>query len=931
MRRDAAASPLSLAAASQQSATARNSASVSFPGEDHVLAVGRFPLPTLNTNSRFVLPRWIAAALAAAALLPGASAQSVPPAPASRGPAPASADTVRLSTFTVSEGKEVGYESMHTTSGMRTVQELKNVANSISVMNSQLIEDLAAVDIGEMSKWFVTGEESPDPAQPYQLIFRGVRNSYAIRNGWIWYSPMDSFATERVELLRGPNAFLYGEADLGGANNQVTKRGLFSRDLTRGKIMLGDHDFRRGEIDFNRRLIADTLAVRLAAVQSNNASWINHVRRDFRGVYGAVTYRPFESTTVSLMLEHSKSTSVNSQGLFLDNYSFTTGTNLTNTAGFVYLPATGAMFRAAGMRRSAGSGTTVVDPTIVPKTWQVSGPNATSKDDYDTFTLEIEQHVGKNLHLLLSGNFYSRDTESRGVAAARNVYRDLSPTLPGGAPNPYFNELYTEYFRNYVKSGNIVRDMRLSMVYDLHTRWTTQQLVLNLQQHQDNPGQKKPKFAEYVDPSNPAFVGTLNHDQTRAAFTQNRATFTNNRFIRRYYLRDGNGANHTGDMGPIPGVSAWYPDFSSTVPATGNFINRRFYTPSVGFGASGSYFKNHLFTLFGYRRDHFNMKTLRGVVRPLENQWINDLVPDTFQPNPEFVQYKVDGANFGVVWRLNDMFALAYNRAQSFRISVGEGADLYRRGGRQGIPTGEGEDMSARFSFFEGKLEANVTYYDNYQPNARFNPAPVVTVRDELSAIFPTTFNAAGQDYQTLTTSGVEIELIANLARGWRLTLNGATNKMVTENRAPLLKSFQAEAKALGEPTPLLDEFLLTIPEGVPNAGYTKTRANIFTRYDFSRGPLKGFYIGGGANWRQPTFRGNAVIVQGTPVRSLWSPSYYVVTLLGGYRTRILNRPTTFALNVSNVFDKEYYLSNTINSGSWGAPRGWRLTVITDF
>ena len=172
---------------------------------------------------------------------------------------------------------------------------------------------------------------------------------------------------------------------------------------------------------------------------------------------------------------------------------------------------------------------------------------------------------------------------------------------------------------------------------------------------------------------------------------------------------------------------------------------------------------------------------------------------------------------------------------------------------------------------------------------------------------------------------------MGNLTRHWRLILNGATNKLVTENRLPLLKGFQAEARTLGQPTPLLDALLLTYPEGVPNAGYTKTRANIFTRYEFSTGGLKGFYIGGGANWRQPTFRGNAIVVQGSPVAALWSPSYTVATVLAGYRTKILQRTTTFALNIDNVFDKDYYLSATTTTGSWGAPRGYRFGMTTDF
>jgi outer membrane receptor protein involved in Fe transport len=370
---------------------------------------------------------------------------------------------------------------------------------------------------------------------------------------------------------------------------------------------------------------------------------------------------------------------------------------------------------------------------------------------------------------------------------------------------------------------------------------------------------------------------------------------------------------------------------SNLVPSTGNIIDRRFYTPSIGVGASGSYFHNHFFTLAGYREDHFNMKTTVGVPRIIENTWIVDQIPGAFAPNPAFVQYKVNGSNFGAVYRLNDIFALAYNHAQSFRISIGEGADLFTVGAKQSIPTGEGEDLTARFTLFKGRIELNTTYYDNYQPNARIAPAPAVAIRDEVTAIFPTTFNGVGQDYQKITTKGFELEAVANLTRFWRLSVNAATNKLVTEDRLPLLKGFQAAAKALNRPTPLLDAFLLTFPEGVPNAGYTKSRANIFTRYEFSKGLLKGIYIGGGANWRQPTFRGNADLNNDGIAEALWSPSYTIVNFLAGYRMRLVNRPTTFALNVDNILDKDYYLSATTSTGSWGAPRSFKFQMITEF
>ena len=892
---------------------------------------------SLLSNS--VLPFVLAALVSTLALPSLARAQAAPPTPP---PAATSAtarttaaeDAVQLNVFTVTEEKETGYESIQTTSGMRTAQELKNVANSISVMNAQLIEDTASLTMEEMSTWFVSGESNPEShayvADSSRVVLRGIANAYAIRNGGIWYSPMDSYNTERVEVLRGPNAFLYGEADIGGAQNQMTKRGLFLRDITRAKVMLGSDDLRRFELDLNRRIVRDKLSARLALVQSNNRSWIDYVRRDFRALYAALSYRPTRATALHVMAEHGKSTGVNSQGLFLDQFSRAATATVAASGGYVFVPKSGLMYRAQGTVRTTGPGTTIVDPTIVPKTFQDNGPDATYKSCYDNLSIDVEHHIGRNLHLQINGSFYQQQVDTWNTSA-RNVYRDLSRTLPNGQPNPYYNELYQEYYRMRLLQGNTVRDMRFSAVYDLRTKWMTQQLAFNASQHQDTPGHRKPKWGEYLDPVNPAWTGTINPAITQAAFTANRTAFTNNRFMRRYYLKDGSAGSD--DRGPVPGVSAWYPDLSNLVPAGGQQIFRRFYTPSVGVGASGTYFHEHLFTLVGYRRDHFNMRTTVGAPRPLRNEWVVDEIPGAFAPNPSFAQYKVDGGNYGAILRFNESFALGYNYAQSFRISIGDGNLTYKVGSRQGVPVGEGQDISARFNLLKGRLEFSLVRYNNYSPNARFNPGLTIAVRDELSEIFPDSFYPTGQDLQTTTSKGYEFEAVANLTRNWRLTFNFATNKVVNEKRAGILKEFQEEAKALNQPTPLLDDFLLTIPEGLPNPGYTKVRFNAFTRYTIGSGLLKGVYVGGGINYREPTYRGSADLdgIAATPVVNLWSPAYSVYSLLAGYRLNLWKRPTTVALNISNLFDKDYYRSGAIGSGAWGEPRSWRLTLSTDF
>lgn len=872
-------------------------------------------------------------------LLPALALAQTAPAASSTIPAAATSKTtaeseaVKLSVFTVSEDKDLGYESMQTTSGMRTAQELRNVANSISIMNSQFIEDLGLTTMEEMSTWMVSGESNPDPNALVQsrVILRGVPNAYALRNGWIWYSPMDAFSTEKVEELRGPNAFLYGEADVGGANNQITKRGLLSRDLTRAKIMTGSNNLLRGELDFNRRLINNKLAVRLALVNSHNDSWLNNVRRDFSGIYSAITYRPARQTMITVMAEHDRTAAVLSQGMMIDAFS-RPNTATLGAVGYVYNTALGTGYRAQGRVISTGAGIAVADPDLIPKRTQTNGPNATYNNATTSVTLEVNQDIGKNLHLQLSGNFYQQNLESWG-ATARNITRDRSPLLANGQANPYFNELYTEYFRTHAYNGNTVRDIRFSAVYDLNFKWMKQQFIANVQQHQDTPGQKKAKFAEYLDPTNPNWVGTLNPAITQAAFVANRTAFTNNRFTRRYYLRDGLDSSRTADLGPVPGVSAYYPDLSNAVAATGQFIDRRFYTPSWGVGASGSYFKDHLFTMIGYRQDKFNMKTTRGMVRA-QKEWEVDYLDAFNTPAQQFVRYKVDGANYGGVLRFNDMFAIGYNYAQSFRISVGQGNATFNAGELSSIPVGEGRDISARFTLLQGKLELNYVNYNNFTPNARFAvPGVTAAFRDEMATNFGSGFDVtATGDYQTTRTKGNEVAAIANLTRNWRLSASYSDNDVANVDRVPILKEFQAEGKALNKPTPLLNDLISTVPEGVPNGGFTKARGNLVSRYAFSQGTLKGFAIGGGANWRLRTYRGavNLTGAAGAVSTNLYSPAYTLYNTFFSYNRKVLNRNTTFQLNVDNLFDQDYYRSAAIGSASWGDPRSYRLTVSTD-
>ena len=58
-------------------------------------------------------------------------------------------------------------------------------------------------------------------------------------------------------------------------------------------------------------------------------------------------------------------------------------------------------------------------------------------------------------------------------------------------------------------------------MYDLFTKWTNQQFIVNAQQQQDNPKHWQQGWGEYLLPTHPSFIGTVNPAQTYAAFIAN--------------------------------------------------------------------------------------------------------------------------------------------------------------------------------------------------------------------------------------------------------------------------------------------------------------------------------------------------------------------------------------------------------------------------
>jgi len=884
--------------------------------------------PDRNTPSTMNSPRskslagWLPALLAllSANPLPGQTA----PGTASAGD---SEPATKMPVFEVREGPDQGYRSTQTISGSNTVETLRNTPNSISVLNRELMEDLNITTMAELSMYAVTGESDPESSTSgtiSRFTFRGIVSTFALRNGIVWFTPVDSFNIERAEVLRGPSAFLYGEGVATGVFNQVTKAAL-PTNFVRPSLTVGSNGLLRGELDLNRQL-TPKWSTRFNAAYQTSDSYMHHAKRDFRGFAASAVYSPGPKTKIELLGEIGQIRETRPSGTLADRYSTTllngtTAAYTNTTGGWTFVPATGRIFDSVGQRISAGLAIAITDPAIFPKDVNFNGPNSYHNANYDTVAFRVEQRVtGKfNLQLISCWQEIYRQTRTITGSQSGGVYLDTNRLLPDGTTNPYFNEVYTEYAVNRARTDEAIFDTRLTAVYDLELPFTTQRIVALGTIHNDiRDGLAA--IREYNDPSSVFFKGTLINANTLAAHRANVTTFGQNLFYRRFYIKDGDGAELTANQ-PIPGRTVMMADMGGN---TGRGINGDYQTPSYGAGSSGSYFGGRFRTLVGVRKDYFirtpknlfwNPVTLEGFMLPESHQGHNHLSKTS--------------RTFGGVLHAAKFLTAYVNYAHSVGLSSGTGGAGFVAGTIRGLNWGDGYEYGLRWSFWDGRVESNWTYYTNNQRNTGAI-TPTTATLNEMETLFPN-FDRAGADTQSTNSRGIEIETVTNITRNWRLIFNFGSSELETVDRLPVSKAFQAGARALGVATPLLDQFIANRPDGTPVAGYTKNRANLVTNFRFSRGKLKGLSIGGGFQYRDRTYAGNGDLDRDGVSEMIWWPGYTLANAGAGYEAKLGQRSVRFNLTINNVLDQDYRRASGLTGGLWGSPRSYRLSMRTQF
>ncbi|MEZ5566882.1 MAG: TonB-dependent siderophore receptor [Halioglobus sp.] len=198
------------------------------------------------------------------------------------------------------------YLQSNRVNALRTPTPILEVPQSLSIVTSELIQRQAFTTLGDIVNYTAGVNNSQGEGHRDAIVFRGIRSTAdffidGTRDDVQYYRPL--YNLEQVEILRGPNALLFGRGGAGGILNRVTKKGLIgvnANDFLATADSFGGYNL---QIDTNHA-ISDNAALRFNAYYEGVESERDYTDGDRLGVNPTAKVLLGESTVVDLSYEY---------------------------------------------------------------------------------------------------------------------------------------------------------------------------------------------------------------------------------------------------------------------------------------------------------------------------------------------------------------------------------------------------------------------------------------------------------------------------------------------------------------------------------------------------------------------------------------------------------------------------------------------------
>ena len=259
------------------------------------------PRPTTETKSRLNNRRLYLVALVMAAIPATTLAQNT----ITPSYLPPNNEVVRLEAFVVKGQKEQSYAIQRSLTATKTDTALIDVPQAITVITRELIDDQGMRSIGDVTRYVPGAGIAQGEGNRDTPVLRGNSTTAdffieGIRDDVQYFR--DLYNVDRVEVLKGPNAMIFGRGGSGGLINRVTKQanGVAVSDLS---LQVGSWDQYRGTVDVGKAIDA-YLSFRVTALYEDAGSFRDDVTLKRYGANPTFAWKLSPATTLRTGYEY---------------------------------------------------------------------------------------------------------------------------------------------------------------------------------------------------------------------------------------------------------------------------------------------------------------------------------------------------------------------------------------------------------------------------------------------------------------------------------------------------------------------------------------------------------------------------------------------------------------------------------------------------
>ena len=208
-----------------------------------------------------------------------------------------------LSPFEVRSQGDSGYQRVDAGTATRISMDIQDTPLSINVVAEQFIRDTGRDQLIDIFDYSSSIDTNPDNVMRNDDIkVRGFNVSFVLRDGFKKYYNTPLEAIDRVEVVKGPNAVFFGQAQPGGVINYVTKDPLFD-PYYEARVETGNDAHYKAWLDATGP-ITDWMAYRIVTSYEDSESWKDFVTKETKYIFSALTVRPFDWLKVTGKYEY---------------------------------------------------------------------------------------------------------------------------------------------------------------------------------------------------------------------------------------------------------------------------------------------------------------------------------------------------------------------------------------------------------------------------------------------------------------------------------------------------------------------------------------------------------------------------------------------------------------------------------------------------